>query len=165
MIGFKIIKAISFTNLFPNMVIITNNGKYYCNNVEIPFFNEKLINEYCIEVEIFERTIDYNQEVYFPKTTGGVEFQKGKIINFNEFTGEYQVQYSKGIYNYNKWLRINDIIIPQKYYFLSSKGIVQSDYTYRDEKVDKWRKAVGNFFEDKKDCQAYRQKIIDSFKK
>lgn len=141
---------------------------FFINGANVPFFTDAIVKVYCTEVEIYKRELELNTNVLFYKTLGDDKLEHGVIIDFNEYTCLYQIQYkTKGSYKrtYTKWLKPEEIIIPKEYYFLSSKGVVQSDFTYRDEEVDKWRKAVGNFFEDKKDCQAYRQKIIDSFKK
>lgn len=47
------------------------------------------------------------------------------------------------------------------YYFLSSKGVVQSAVTGKDEEADKWRKLTNNFFTTKKCAQEEKIKILN----
>lgn len=167
-IGYKVVKEIPFSTIAVGSYIKKKGDAFFINGANVPFFTDAVVKAYCIEVEIYKREFELNTNILFHKTLGDDKLEHGVIIQFNEYTGLYQIQYkTKGSYKriYTKWLKPEEIIIPKEYYFLSSKGIVQNDFTYRDEEVDKWRKAVGNFFEAKKDCQAYRQKIIDSFKK
>lgn len=163
--AYKVTKIIPFTSFTPGCIIYKENDSYICNGHEIPFFNETIVDNYCIEIEIYKQEISTSTLILFPKSSRGVELERGSVIDFDEYSGKYKIQYKSKNRTYTKWIDFEDIVMPKEYYFLSSKGIVQKDFTYRDEEVDKWRKAVGNFFEDKKDCQAYRQKIIDSFKK
>lgn len=166
-IGYKVVKEIPFSTIAVGSFVRKKDDVFFINGANVPFFTDAIVKVYCTEVEIHKRELELNTNVLFHKTLGDDKLEHGVIIDFNEYTGLYQIQYkTKGSYKrtYTKWLKPEEIIIPKEYYFLSSKGVVQSDFTYRDEEVDKWRKAVGNFFEDKKDCQAYRQKIIDSFK-
>ena len=55
-----------------------------------------------------------------------------------------------------KWLEKVEI-----YYFLSSKGVVQSAVTGKDEEADKWRKITNNFFTTKKCAQEEKIKILN----
>lgn len=55
-----------------------------------------------------------------------------------------------------KWLEKVEI-----YYFLSSKGVVQSAVTGKDEEADKWRKLTNNFFTTKKCAQEEKIKILN----
>lgn len=163
--AYKVIKNIPFSTINVNSIIKKIGNEYIYNGMVIPFFNDKIASYYCVPVEIHIRYIENEKLVLFLNSSNQ-ELENGKIVDFDEFSGKYKVQYKVSkIRSNSKWLDIKDIIIPKEYYFLSSKGVVQKDFTYRDVDADKWRKAVGNFFEDKKDCQAYRQRIIDSFNK
>lgn len=167
-IGYKVVKQIPFSTIAIGSFVRKKDDAFFINGANVPFFTDAIVKAYCTEVDIYKRELELNINVLFHKTMGDDKLEQGVIIDFNEYTGLYQIQYkTKGSYKrtYTKWLKQEEIIIIKEYYFLSSKGVVQSDFSYRDEEVDKWRKAVGNFFEDKKDCQAYRQKIIDSFSK
>lgn len=50
----------------------------------------------------------------------------------------------------------------EMYYFLSSKGIVQSAVTDKDEEADRWRKLTNNFFLTKQEAKNERIKILNS---
>ena len=166
-IGYKIVKPIPFSTIAVGSVVSKKDNAFFINGVNVPFFTDAIAKTYCIEVKIYKRELALGAVVLFIKTASSDKLEHGVIVQFDEYSGLYQVQYrTKGsIRSYTKWLTLDEIIVPQEYYFLSSKGIVQRDVTYRDEEVDKWRKAVGNFFENKEECQAYRQKIIDGLNK
>ena len=46
-----------------------------------------------------------------------------------------------------------------RYFFIDSKGKIQSDYSGKDVEVDKYRKKVGNFYETKELAREARNKI------
>lgn len=163
--AFKVIKLIPFSSLRIGTVIRKNINGFFINGINVPFFNEEIAKTYCTVIEIFKRQIENDAIVFFKLKPTSEILQQGVVTQFDEYTNLYQIKYKKNNRTCTKILKLEEIVIPKEYYFLSSKGIIQKDVSYRDEEADKWRKAVGNFFEDKKDCQAYRQKIIDSFKK
>lgn len=167
-ICYKVVKEIPFSTISVGSFIRKKDDAFFINGKNVPFFTDEIVKAFCTEVELYKKEIELNTNILFHKTSGDNKLEYGVVIQFNEYNGLYQVQYrSKGNYkrSYTKWLNLDEIIIPKEYYFLSSKGVIQKDVTYKDEEADKWRKAVGNFFEDKKDCQAYRQKIIDNLSK
>lgn len=95
--------------------------------------------------------------------------------------GEYVI-YEKNLYIVNKINRVhkmydlsfigsNKIVVKnisetwlkkaEIYYFLSSKGVVQSAIIDKDEVADKWRKLTNNFFMNKEDAQKRKDELIN----
>lgn len=160
--AYEIIKEIPFSSLKYYSIIKEIDGKFYYKQMEIPFFNEKIVREYCKPIQIYEQEIKLHSIVLFKKTKSTRELTKASVIDFNELTNKYKIEYKEQNKKKEKWINSNEITIPEKYYFLSSKGIVQDDYTYRDEQAEHWRKITGNYFLNKEDCQKYREKLINS---
>lgn len=160
--AYKIIKSLPLTNLNEGAIIKKINNKFYFQSIEIPYLTDELIELYCIPIQIFQQEIPLNQTVYILRASKKNEHVKlkCKIDGFNEMNGQYCVRPEK--HNICRWVTKNEIIVPKLYYFLSSKGIIQQDYTYRDEEAEKWRKAIGNFFETKEACKEYKEKILSS---
>ena len=88
------------------------------------------------------------------------DLAKGQVVSFDEFTGEYKIKYVSKNRPYYKRFKFEQLIVPKKYYFLSSKGIVQDAYEYNDCEADNWRKLIGNYFESKEDCKAYKEQLL-----
>lgn len=159
---FMLSKQIPFCSILPGATIVKVGDIYYHDGAYIPFMTDSLVDQYCLKKEVYvpEYSLGSNCVVQI-----GSNFYGCLICSFNEISGKYTVKYKAN--GESKW----EYDVPEdrlkhfeEYYFLSSSGIVQRDYLYRDIETENWRKKVGNFFLDKKDCQAYKESIINNSK-
>lgn len=168
---FKVRTVIPFTAIKKNTIIKKIGDKYYVNVkspdgcydnvglVKIPFFNDELAQKYCDEIQVYPRQIDDNITVLF-ESDAKHNLSKGQVVSFDEFTGKYEIKYVSKNRTYCRLFKFEELIVPKKYYFLSSKGIVQDTYEYNNCEADCWRKLIGNYFESKEDCQAYKEQLL-----
>lgn len=166
---FKVRTSIPFTSIKINTIIKKIGDGYYVNvklpdgcsfkESRIPFFNDELAQMYCYEIQVYPRQIDDNMTVLF-ESNAKHDLAKGQVVSFDEFTGKYEIKYVSKNRTYYKHFKFEQLIVPKKYYFLSSKGIVQDVYEYNDCEADNWRKLIGNYFESKEDCKAYKEQLL-----
>ena len=167
--SFKVITSIPFTSIKINTIIKKIGDGYYVNEKlpdgcsskvsRIPFFNDELAQMYCCEIQVYPRQIDNNMTVLF-ESNAKYDLAKGQVVSFDEFTGEYEIKYVSKNRPYYKRFKFEQLIVPKKYYFLSSKGIIQDVHEYNDCEADNWRKLIGNYFESKEDCKAYKEQLL-----
>ena len=159
---YKVILPIKFTIFKRDDIITKNNGKFYFNNELIPWLVDEVLGRYCRKLDSYKRQIENGRLVVIKlKYDNDV---KGKVEDFDEENGLYKVTYTLKSRKHSRWFAIDELAVSTKYYFLSSKGIIQDDYTYRDEQVERWRKLVGNFFQTKEECERYRNELIEKSK-
>lgn len=160
--GYKITSPIKFTTFKCNDIIKKIDGKFYYNDEIVPCLTEEALINHSTKTTLYERQFENGRLVVIKlKSDNDV---KGKVEDFDEENGLYKITYIFKFRKHSGWFAIDELAVSTKYYFLSSKGIIQDDYTYRDEQVERWRKLVGNFFQTKEECERYRNELIEKSK-
>lgn len=157
---YRLNELIPFCELPLNAIITKEGNNYYFHDMVIPFMNNKVASQYCSIETIYvpKYALGTKCLVQLKYSDNPNSFDICTIHEFNGKSGKYTIKYNRR--------SISDISEDQlkpleEYYFLSSSGIVQRDYLYRDIETENWRKKVGNFFLDKEACKAYRERLLN----
>lgn len=152
---YKIIWPIPFSSLQVGTLIYPDGSYYQINGRRIPFMTPELINQYCEPVTIHKQIFNNGTYVACAIDTN---YKLGTIIGFSEEDGTYLIKLCQG--GKELWLTTFDFVLAEKYYFLSSKGIVQETWSLLKPEADSWRRLIGNYFKTKEACKEYRNKLI-----
>lgn len=159
---YKIIKKIPLTEFQIDNFIVLNNGKYYYNNdLEVPFFNEEMINKYCVPVEI--KPLKYKVGDYaFMKF--GDKLMECQIIDTIPLFMAYKVRLSKAQSNHETYINECFLFQTEIYYYYTTTGTIAFAFIGKNKKADFFRKKTNNFFKTKQECQEYISNIFLNFK-
>lgn len=139
---------------------VNERGIIEFNKKELPFLNESFLSLYCETVLRFLRKYENNTVLaYYNNDTRTYDIVT--IVDYNENTGKYRIKCKKWRNN-TKLVKVDELFEPEKYYFVSSAGRVQTDFTYRDIEVEEYRKKMNNFFKTKEECEQHRIKLLNS---
>ena len=153
------------------------NGKYVSTGLSCPydcvkeksFFEEILPSKYTIGSTVIgvkqqeDRQCDLNGETNyahklfslpaFTQLTIKGEKHKNKVVYVI-------IEFPQGIKKNLFLIPEKDISISEMYFFVSSKGTFNSDYTGRDSPAENYRKSIGNFHKTKEEAIVYKDRLM-----
>lgn len=156
-------ETISHLNIYKGDKIFKKNGKLYFrkNGREIPSWLNVDSDYFKVENEPYKynvgETVKYTIETNTYKQRHPDHLFIGVVTNIDERSITIKRDNSNGMIDNVPYHNVKEKI--NVYYFIDSKGKIQSDYVGKDVEVDKYRKKVGNFYESKDLAREARNKI------